>query len=77
MVSSARNQSGNALGLAASIAAVPVAVAITAGLGLTVVGAPLVLIGLATGVAVQVIWNASGGADFAENQARAALGMSR
>lgn len=77
LVASARNQSGNALGLAASVAAVPVAVAITAGLGLTVVGAPLVLIGLAAGVAVQVIWNASGGADFAENQARAALGMSR
>jgi hypothetical protein len=73
LITSARNQSGNAVGLAASMASVPVAVAIAAGLGLTVAGAPLVLIGLATGIAVQVVWNAAGGADFAEDQARAAL----
>ncbi|UXH80165.1 hypothetical protein [Roseateles amylovorans] len=77
LVTSARNQSGNALGLAASIAAVPAAVAIGAGLGITIVGAPLVLVALATGFAVQVVWNSYGGADFAENQARAALGVSR
>jgi len=74
LITSARNQSGNALGLAASIAAVPAAVAIAAGVGLTVAGAPLVLIGLVAGLAVQVIWNSAGGADFAEKQARAALG---
>lgn len=77
LVTSARNQSGNALGLAASVAAVPAAVAIGAGLGITLVGAPLVLVALATGFAVQVVWNSYGGADFAENQARAALGVSR
>lgn len=74
LITSARNQSGNALGLAASIAAVPAAVATAAGVGLTVAGAPLVLIGLVAGLAVQVIWNSAGGADFAEKQARAALG---
>lgn len=77
LISSAKNQSGNVVGLAASIAAIPAAVAITTGLGLTLVGAPLVLVGLAAGVVMQVLWNTNGGADFAENQARSALGGTR
>lgn len=77
LITSARNQSGNALGLAASIAAVPAAVAVGVGIGVTFAGAPLVLIALGVGLAVQVVWNVSGGADFAENQARAALGVPR
>lgn len=77
LVTSARNQSGNAVGLAASVIAVPSAVVIAATVGLTVAGAPLVIIGLLAGVAMQVVWNNYGGADFAEQQARKALGVSR
>lgn len=40
-------------------------------------GAPLVVIGLLAGVAMQVVWNNYGGADFAEQQARKALGVGR
>ncbi|MCW7540922.1 hypothetical protein OOT46_24170 [Aquabacterium sp. A7-Y] len=74
LISSARNQSGNAAGLAASVASVPLAVAIAGWAGLSIVGAPLVLIGLAAGIAVQVLWNQHGGADFAEREARNVLG---
>lgn len=74
LVTSARNQSGNVAGLAASVISVPAAVAIAGMAGLTVAGAPLVVIGLLAGVAMQVVWNNYGGADFAEQQARKALG---
>ncbi|OWQ45473.1 hypothetical protein CDL60_19730 [Roseateles noduli] len=77
LVTSARNQSGNAVGLAASIISVPTAVAIAGVAGLTIAGAPLVIIGLLAGVAMQVVWNNYGGADFAEQQARNALGVPR
>ena len=77
LVTSARNQSGNVAGLAASVISVPTAVAIAGMAGLTVAGAPLVVIGLLAGVAMQVVWNNYGGADFAEQQARKALGVGR
>lgn len=68
IVASARSQSGNALGLGASIAA---------GAGLAAigfVGAPVIVVGLLAGLAVQVIWNTSGGADWAARQAQKAMG---
>lgn len=66
MVDSARSQSGNAVGFAGGLVAVAV-------FGGAVAGAPLVVIGLAAGVFVQVVWNWSGAADGAANLTRRAL----
>ncbi len=67
IVASAKSQSGNALGLGASV---------VAGAGLAaigVVGAPVIVIGLLAGLAVQVAWNTYGGADWAARQAQRAV----
>ena len=67
LVDSAKSQSGNALGLGASVA-------VGAGLAaIGVVGAPVIVIGLLAGLAVQVVWNTSGGADWAARQAQRAV----
>lgn len=66
LVDSARSQSGNAIGLLGGIGVVAVA-------GIFVAGAPLVLIGLAGGVAFQVLWNWSGMADESAGLAERAL----
>ena len=58
LVDSARSQSGNAVGFAGGLLAVAI-------FGGVVAGAPLVLVGLAAGVLVQVVWNWSGRADKA------------
>ncbi len=66
LVDSARSQSGNAVGFAGGLAAVAL-------LGGAVAGAPLVLIGLAAGITLQVVWNASGAADGSADLMRRAL----
>ena len=66
LVAEARSQSGNAVGFVGSL----VAVALVGG---AVAGAPLVLLGLGVGIALQVVWNASGMADEAGNLAQSAL----
>lgn len=66
LVASARSQSGNAVGFAGGL----VAVALFSG---AVAGAPLVLIGLAAGLTVQVVWNWSGAADGSGNLVQRAL----
>lgn len=66
-VDSARSQSGNLVGFAGGAIAV-VLVGAT-----SLVGAPVLLIGLGAGIAAQVAWNSFGGADWAAGQARRAL----
>ncbi len=70
LVESARSQSGNVLGLAGGAGAVAVVGFVAAG---AVAGAPLVIIGLVTGVAVQVVWNTFGGADASADLMQRAL----
>ncbi len=74
MIASAKSQSGNLLGVGggwlAGYAAGAVAVAF---FGVSLTAAPLILIGLVGGVAVQLIWGASGGADWAGSVAERAL----
>ena len=67
LVDSARSQSGNVLGVIGGAAGVAGAAF------LTVTGAPLVIIGLVTGVAVQVVWNSFGGADISADLMKQAL----
>ncbi len=67
LVRSAGSQSGNALGLVVG------GMAATAAIGVGVVGAPVVIIGLGAGVLVQLVWNWSGGADGAKGMASRAL----
>lgn len=66
LVAEARSQSGNAVGFVGGL----VAVALVGG---AVAGAPLVLLGLGVGIALQVAWNTSGMADQAGNLAQSAL----
>ena len=66
LVAEARSQSGNAVGFVGGLAVVAVA-------GVFVAGAPLVIIGLAGGIAFQVLWNWSGAADATGNAAQRAL----
>jgi hypothetical protein len=66
LVAEARSQSGNAVGFVGGLAVVAVA-------GVFVAGAPLVIIGLAGGIAFQVLWNWSGAADATGNAAQQAL----
>lgn len=70
LVDSARSQSGNALGVLGGAGAVAVVGFATAG---AVAGAPLVIIGLVAGVAVQVVWNTFGGADASADLMQRAL----
>lgn len=71
VIRSARNQSGNAVGLLLSAGA---AIALT---GVVAAGAPLILVSLGVGLVAQVAWVQLGGADLAERGARQALGISR
>jgi hypothetical protein len=66
LVAEARSQSGNAVGFVGGL----VAVALVGG---AIAGAPLVLLGLGVGIALQVAWNTSGMADQAGNLAQSAL----
>jgi len=66
-VASARSQTGNAMGFAAG------ALAVTAAVGVGIVGAPLVIIGLGAGVFVQLVWNWSGAAEGSANLTLRAL----
>lgn len=66
LVRSARSQSGNAVGFGVGLLAT---VGATAVIGL--VGAPVVMVGLGTGLFAQVLWNAFGASD------RAADGMAK
>lgn len=75
-VRSARNQSGNAVGVAAGfIATTAIAKgALGVGVAAAVAGAPLVLIGLAVGIAAVFVWNATGMGEGAGNLMERALG---
>ena len=63
-VASAKSQSGNLLGWGAGALVGAVAVAVIG------VGAPAILIGLAFGAGVQIVWGTSGGANWAESEAK-------
>jgi hypothetical protein len=67
----ARNQSGNAVGFGAGM--VVTGVAVVVGGAAAAASAPVVLLALGVGLMAQVVWNAAGGADWAEGGARAAL----
>ncbi len=70
LIRSARSQSGNLAGFAVAIL-VPSAAGI---LGLALVGAPLVLVGLGAGIVAQVLFNSAGGNDLAEQRMRLMVG---
>jgi hypothetical protein len=70
LVDSARSQSGNMVGFVGGIGTVALVGAVTAG---AVAGAPLLLIGLAAGITLQVAWNWVGGADAAAGLTQRAL----
>ena len=70
IVASAKSQSGNALGMLAGMGAAAGAVLILPALA----GAPVLLIALGAGIAVQAVWSWSGGADKAGELAGRALG---
>lgn len=70
-VAEARNQSGNAVGFGAGMLVTGVAVVV--GGAATAASAPVVLLALGVGLIAQVVWNAAGGADWAEGTARSAL----
>jgi hypothetical protein len=72
-VASAKSQSGNLLGLAGGVflsARIAAAVAIT---GVTLTAAPLIVISLLGGVAIQVVWGTYGGSDWASTTAQREL----
>ncbi len=71
LVSQARSQSGNAVGMVGGIglAALLGATAV----GVTLAGAPLVLVGLAGGIICQIVWNWSGANDAAAEATERAL----
>jgi hypothetical protein len=74
MIASAKSQSGNLLGMAgAALAIAGAGVFATAVVGVTLTGAPLIIIGLIGGVAVQTIWGGTGMADLAGSMAERAL----
>jgi hypothetical protein len=66
LVASAKSQSGNLVGLVGGLAAVALMPA-------AIAGAPLILIGLGAGIVAQLVWNAAGGGDAAEQMAKQAL----
>ncbi len=71
LVSQARNQSGNALGFGAGM--VVTGVALVAGGAAAAASAPVLILAFGVGLVAQVVWNAAGGADWAERQARTGL----
>jgi hypothetical protein len=71
LVNQARNQSGNAVGFGAGM--VVTGVALVAGGAAAAASAPVLIIAFGVGLVAQVVWNAAGGADWAEGQARAGL----
>lgn len=74
LIASAKSQSGNLLGMAGgALAAAGAGVFAIAIVGVTLTAAPLIIIGLIGGVGIQMIWGASGGADWAGSAAETAL----
>ena len=74
LIASAKSQSGNLLGMAGgALAAAGAGVFAIAIVGVTLTAAPLIIIGLIGGVGIQMIWGASGGADWAGSAAEHAL----
>lgn len=70
-LSQARNQSGNAAGMLTGMAVTGVAVMV--GGAALAASAPVLLIAFGAGMIAQVVWNASGAADMAEDLARRAM----
>ena len=70
VIDSAKNQSGNVVGLGASVGA---GIGATVMFGAAVAGWPVVLIGLGFGIFAQVVWNATGMNDRAGALAEQAL----
>jgi hypothetical protein len=68
-VASAKSQSGNLLGLAGGAGAGVIAVKGLALAGIAFAGAPLILVVLASGVAIQLVWGWKGGSDWAGEKA--------
>jgi hypothetical protein len=66
IIASAKSQSGNLLGMVGGAGAILIG-------GFFLAGAPLILVGLAGGIAVQFIWGATGMADQAGSAAERAL----
>ena len=72
-VASAKSQSGNLAGLIGGAGAGVGAVAIAEFLGFTLVGAPIILVSLIGGAAVQIIWGGTGMSELAADKAKAAF----
>ena len=62
VVSSAKSQSGNMLGMLASMGVGALLV------GTSLAGAPVLLVALGTGILVQAVWSSTGGADWVAGQ---------
>ncbi len=56
----------------ATVTLAPVALAIV---GLSIAGAPLILVSLGVGIAAQMVWGAFGGGEWAEDAAKRAFGQ--
>lgn len=74
-VDSAKNQTGNVAGVVGGLATAKLTVLILGAVGVTVAGAPLVLIGLGAGVLIAVGYSISSAPSNIEQKAKTLFGM--